>query len=106
MNKAKEICDKLYDYFKKYSCSHTIKYDPYKIYNLLSHHFVNMEECSEYVFDTVKYTNGIVLYTRNDDDNYYLIASVGKTNLCPQHSIYCLNLCILSTIYENKKSNK
>lgn len=106
MNKQNELCKKLYNIYKKCRSYNTIKYNAYKVHNLSPHHFVNMEESPDYVFTSVGYNNDLFLSAEYDEINICTIVALNDHNSCPQYAIYCLNLCILSTIYKNGKLYK
>lgn len=61
MNKQRDLCSKLYNIYKRCRSYNTIKYNAYKIHGLSPHHFVNMEQCPEYVFSSMGYNNDLFL---------------------------------------------
>lgn len=103
MNKQHELCSKLYNIYKRCKSYNTIKYNAYEVHGLSPHHFVNMEESSDYTFTSMGYNNDLFLSAEYNEANICTIVTLNDHNSCPQYAIYCLNLCILSTIYGHKK---
>lgn len=106
MNKQRDLCSKLYSIYKKYRSYNTIKYNAYKVHGLSLHHFVNMEESPDYVFTSIGYNNDLFLSAEYDEANIYTIATLNDHNFCPQYTLHCFNLCILTILYRYEKSNK